>query len=137
VFSRTAAVTGGSVQVTLDASSKYSATVHAYAGAGSPTAVGTTESMTTAAHRSASAAVPTAGSMVVGYWADKTAAVHGWTLPSVLTGRTTSSGSGSGMLTSVSGDASVPTAGTWPATTATAGVSSGKALAWTVVLPPA
>lgn len=85
VFSRAATSAGGSVQVPLDASSKTSATLFAYDGAGSPTAVGTSESGTTAAHRSPSTAVPVAGSLVTGYWADKTSTIHGWTLPSVLT----------------------------------------------------
>lgn len=137
VFSRTATAAGGSVQVALDASSKTSATLLAYAGAGSPTAVGASEPGTTAAHRAPSAPVPVGGSLVVGYWADKTSTVHGWSLPAVLTSRSGTVGTGSGMLTSVSGDASGVAAGTWPVTTATAGVSSSKAVAWTVVLPPA
>jgi alpha-tubulin suppressor-like RCC1 family protein len=137
VFSRLGVAAGGSVQVTLDASSRTSATLFAYAGAGSPTAVAASESGTTAAHRSPSAGVPVAGSQVVGYWADKTSTVHGWTLPSVLAARGSTTGTGTGMLTSVSGDAAGVAAGTWPVTTATAGVSSAKAVAWTVVLPPA
>jgi hypothetical protein len=40
------------------------------------------------------------------------------------------------MVTSASGDASGVAPGTWPATTATAGLASAKAIAWTVVLPP-
>ncbi|HET9829535.1 MAG TPA: PKD domain-containing protein [Nocardioidaceae bacterium] len=139
VFSRQA-VTGSAgsvVQVGLDASSKCTAVLYAYAGAGPPTAAGLAEPGTTAAHRAPAATVPTAGSTIVGYWVDKSSTVHGWALPPALTARAATSGSGTGFLTSVSGDASGVATGTWPSTTATADVRSAKAVAWTVVLPPA
>ena len=81
--------------------------------------------------------VGTAGSPVVTYWADKGAAAHGWTLPPGLTSRSATVGSGAGQVTSVSGDAAAVPAGSWPGATADAGTASAKAVAWTVVLPPA
>jgi alpha-tubulin suppressor-like RCC1 family protein len=139
VFSRQA-VTGSAgslVHVGLDASSKCSAVLYAYAGAGAPTAAGMAEPGTTAAHQAPAATVATAGSTIVGYWVDKSSTVHGWTLPPALTAGAATPGSGTGFLTSVSGDASGVATGTWPSTTATADVRSAKAVAWTVVLPPA
>ena len=78
-----------------------------------------------------------AGSTVVRYYADKTSTVHGWTLPAALTQRATTTGSSGGMLTSVAGDQGGVPAGTVAALAATAGVSASKAVAWTIVLPPA
>jgi hypothetical protein len=124
------------VPVVLDASSKSSVMLYAYAGAGVPTAAGAAESGTTTAHRAPASPVTT-GSTVVGYWVDKTSTAHGWTLPASLTPRAVTAGSGTGMLTSASGDAADVAAGTWSDTTATAGVRAAKAVAWTVVLPPA
>jgi len=140
VFTRTAVTgtAGTRVQTTLDATSKVSLTLLAYAGAGAPTAASAVESRSVTGHRAPSATVTTAGSSVVGYWVDKTSTVHGWTLPTGLVGRAMQSGvAGTGILTSAAGDASNVAAGTWPATTATAGTASTKAIAWTVVLPPA
>ncbi|MDX6299860.1 MAG: hypothetical protein QOF53_1074 [Nocardioidaceae bacterium] len=140
VFSR-AAVTGtagSSIQVGLDAFSKTNLTLLAYAGAGQPGApVGAAEPGTTALHKAPAAAVVVAGSTVVTYWVDKTSTAHGWTLPANVTPRSQTVGSGTGMLTSASGDAGNVAAGTWPGATADAGTASAKAIAWTVVLPPA
>jgi alpha-tubulin suppressor-like RCC1 family protein len=140
VFTR-AAVTGtpgSTVQVTFDAISKMDLTLVAYAGAGPPSAtVSRAEPGTTALHLSANAPVATAGSTVVSYWADKVSTPHGWTLPAALTARSATAGTGSGLVTATSGDAAGQPAGTWQGVTANAGTSSAKAIAWTVVLPPA
>ena len=140
VFSRAvvAGTAGSSVQVTLDAFSKTNLTLLAYAGAGTPSAqVGAPEPGTTAPHKAPAATVASSGSTVVSYWADKTSTTHTWTLPTNLTSRSQTAGSGTGMLTSASGDAGNVASGTWPGATANAGTASGKAVAWTVVLPPA
>jgi alpha-tubulin suppressor-like RCC1 family protein len=140
VFTRVAVTgtPGSTVQVTFDANSKTDVTLLAYAGAGEPSAlVSRTEPATTAQHTSPNASVATAGSTVVTYWADKVSTAHGWTLPATLTSRSATAGSGSGMVTATSGDASGQAAGTWLGVTAAAGVASAKAIAWTVVLPPA
>jgi hypothetical protein len=76
-------------------------------------------------------------SAVLRYYADKTSTVHGWTLAPSLVSRASTSGSPSGQITAVVGDATGVSAGTAPTLAATAGVSSTKALAWTLVLPPA
>jgi PKD repeat protein len=140
VFTRTAVAgsAGSTVQVTLDALSKTSMSLLGYAGAGVPSATaGAAEPGTTALHRSPAAPVAATGSTVVSYWADKVSTAHGWTLPAQVTARSATVGTGSGMVTSASGDSSGTPAGTWPGATADAGAAGSKAIAWTVVLPPA
>jgi hypothetical protein len=41
------------------------------------------------------------------------------------------------MITSTSGDSTAQSVGTWPRVSADATLASAKAIAWTVVLPPA
>jgi alpha-tubulin suppressor-like RCC1 family protein/PKD repeat protein len=139
IFTRaaTTGLGGSTVRVTLDAISKTSLTIVAYAGAGAPSAVGAFEAGTTAGHAAPAAPVATAGSTVLRYWADKVSAAHGWTLPAGVTGRASTLGSGGGLLTSTTGDTSGVAAGTAATVTATAGASSAKAVSWTLVLPPA
>jgi alpha-tubulin suppressor-like RCC1 family protein len=136
-FTRTAAAGSTSFSVTLDSISKTNLTALSYSGAGTPAAVGANEAGTTTQHTSPPVTVASSGSTVVGYWADKPPATHGWTLPAEVTSRSATAGSGGGLLTSTSGDSAGVPAGTWPGATATAGVASAKAVAWTVVLPPA
>lgn len=129
---------GTSVAVAMDATSKTNLSLLAYAGAADAGAVvGVNEPGSTALHRSPAATVASAGSTVVSYWADKPAAAHGWTLLQEVTAEASGFGTGGGLLTSVVGDSSGVGSGTWPGATANAGTSSAKAVAWTVVLPPA
>ena len=140
VYTTTAAAgsAGSSVSVALDALSKTDVTLLAYSGAGAPTALrGVAEAGSTALHASPSADVATTGSTVVSYWADKVSTAHGWTLPTGVTQRSTTAGTGSGLISASSGDSSGQPVGTWPGALANAGTASAKAVAWTVVLPPA
>jgi hypothetical protein len=140
VFTRSAVAgtPGSTVQVSFDAISKADVTLLAYAGGGPAAAVvGAAEPGTTAMHRAPAAPVSTAGSTVVSYWADKVSSPHGWTLPAELVSRSATAGTGSGLVTATSGDAGAQPVGSWPGATATAGAASAKAIAWTVVLPPA
>ena len=66
----------------------------------------------------------------------RVATAHGWTLSPTLVQRATTTGSGSGFLTAVLGEQGGLAAGTAPALSATSGIASSKAIAWTVVLPP-
>ncbi len=125
------------MNLTLDAISKTSLVLLAYSGAGSPSAVGRAEGATSASHSAPAATVTQSGSHVVRYYADKANAAHTWTLPSTLTPRATTIGTGSGLLGVSVGDQGGVPAGTAPALTATSTVSSSKAIMWTVVLPPA
>ena len=76
-------------------------------------------------------------SVVLRYYVDKGAMAHGWTLSPTLVSRVTTTGTGTGFLTAVVGEASGVAAGTAGALTATSGITSAKAIAWTVVLPAA
>jgi hypothetical protein len=141
VWTRTATtgLPGSTVRVPLSALSKTSLSVLAYSGAGPVTTVASavqgTASVT--AHPAPAATVATNGSTVLRYWVDKSSTVHGWTTPAEVTRRTSTTGSGGGLLTSVTGDAAGVPAGTVGALNATAGLASAKAVAWTIVVPPA
>ena len=140
VLSRVAGpgLAGTVVRPVLDATSKVSLVLLAYDDAGAPTAsVGRAEPGSSATHLAPAATVAVDGSLVVRYYVDKGASAHGWTLPGALTSRATTSGSGSGFLVAVAADQAGVPAGTLPALSATSGLSSSKAVAWTVVLPPA
>jgi hypothetical protein len=80
--------------------------------------------------------VAASGSTVLRYWVDKTSTVHGWTTPADVTRRTSTTGSGGGLLTSVTADAAGVPAGAVGALSATADLASAKAVAWTIVVPP-
>jgi alpha-tubulin suppressor-like RCC1 family protein/chitodextrinase len=139
VFTRSAVagMAGSTVQTTLDAVSKSSMTLMAYSGAAAASqVVGANEAASTVNHLAPAAPVSTAGSTVLSYWADKSSTVHTWTLPAAVTSRASTTGSGGGLLTSVTGESAGVAAGTWPGATANAGLASGNAISWTVVLPP-
>jgi PKD repeat protein len=140
LLTRTAAGgTGGStVTVPISSRSKTSLVMMAYSGAAAVSAfVSSVETGTAATHASPSVAVATNASTVVSYWVDKTAGNTGWTLPGNVTERVESLGSGSGQITAVAGDSTPVAVGSWPGATATSSVSSGKAIMWSVVVPPA
>jgi hypothetical protein len=141
VLSRVAGpgVAGTTFQVQLDAVSKASVAVLAYSGAGAPSALTSRAETATATrtHAAPAAAVATAGSSVLRYYVDKGATAHTWALSPLLTSRATTTGSGSGFLTVAVGEQAGVAAGTAPALSATSGISSAKAVAWTLVLPPA
>ena len=135
----TAALAGSTVRVPLNVLAKTSLTVMAYTGAAPVTAVtsavhGTTVSTT---HSAPAATVTTSGSTVVRYWADKASTTRSWTTPASVTRRASTTGTGGGLLASVTGDASGVPAGSVGALTATSTIATAKALAWTIVVPPA
>ncbi len=138
VLTRTAGTTPGTtLTLTLDATSKTSLVLVAYSGAGVPSAVGRAEASFTTSHSAPAATVAQAGSRVLRHYADKTGSAHGWTLPPALTARASTTGTGAGLLTTTAGDQGDVPAGTAPALAATSSLASGRALMWTVVLPPA
>lgn len=135
----TAGLAGTNLTLRLDATSKVGLALIAYVGAGAPSAlVGRPEtSSATSTHAAPAATVASDASTVLRYYVDKSATAHAWTLAPVLVQRAATTGSGSGFLTAVLADQGGVAAGTAPALTATSGISSSKAVAWTVVLPPA
>ena len=140
-FTRSAAPGSGGTRVTtsLDAISKTSLTLLAYSGAGAVTAATSAAEAATSTtqHQSPSVAVTDPGSWVVSSWVDKSPGNPGWTLPGAVTGRDANGGTGSGVLTAATGDSGPVGAGTWSGLLATSGVASGKAISWSIVVPPA
>lgn len=127
---------GSTVRVALDALSKTSLTLLAYDAGAVSAFASAAETGTSATHTAPASSAASAGSVVLRYWSDKTSSAHGWSVPSGLTSRATTTGSSGGMLTSLSADSGGWAAGPIPTQAAVAGVSSAKAVMWTVVLPP-
>ena len=130
---------GTTFTVQLDAVSKSSVALLAYSGAGTPSALTSRAEGTTATrtHAAPSAAVASNASTVLRYYVDKGANAHTWALSPPLVQRASTTGSGSGFLTVAVADQGGVAAGTAPALSATSGISSAKAITWTLVLPPA
>lgn len=136
----TAADAGRSQPVTFTATTKATLTVLAYDGT-APNPVGafasSAETVNRAAHTTPGGNVSAQGSWAVSYWADKTSATTGWTLPGGQTQRALALGTGPGRVTSVASDSNAPAPlGATPRVTATASSSIRKATMWTVVLEP-
>ncbi|WP_307853654.1 PKD domain-containing protein [Nocardioides palaemonis] len=131
---------GRNVAVTLSQTAKSSMTLLAYDGtAADPVAAFASAAETNpskTAHATPGAAVATAGSYVVSYWADKFGQeTNGWTLPAGQTQRSIVSGVGAGRISAVASDENAPVGvGASPSRTATSAASSAKATMWTVVL---
>jgi PKD repeat protein len=145
LYSRVATVSDAGSQPTIvySASTKAVLTFLAYSGVkvdANPLQVVASagETVNQATHTTPAVTVPTDGSWVVSYWADKSSATIGWSLPASQTLRGAATGIGTGRVTSVASDRgeSVP-AGPDGALTATADSSSAKATMWSVVLKPA
>ena len=99
LFTRVATTSdvGTSVTVPLDAYSKTSTVLLAYADAGAPTAASSFEQGSSASHLAPSVAGShEAGSAVVRFWVDKASTAHTWTTPATHVQRATTAGSGSG-----------------------------------------
>lgn len=136
LYIRTAAVgtAGSSVQVTLGARTKVSVSLAAYADVASHGPVfGATRAGTSSSMRTPSVALTEGPSWVVSYWADKSSANTGWTVPPETRQRVASVGTGSGRVTAALADTG-PLTGAWPGATAASTAATGKALAWTLVL---
>ena len=124
------------VTVTLDGAAKYTMSVADYAGVrtGALVHADFAETVTRAGHTTPTVDAP-AGSWVVSYWADKSAATTGFALPGSVTGRQALCGTGSGHVCSSLADSggSVPT-GQYDGLTATADTANGTATTWSIVL---
>ena len=141
VWTRTAVagVAGSTVRVAISTTAKTSLLVLAYSGA-APVTTAVSQAHTTASstsHTAPSATVATAGSTVVRYWADKSSTTRTWTVPGSVTRRSSTTGTGGGLLAAVAGDATGVPAGATGTSTATSSVASDKAVGWTIVVPPA
>ena len=132
----TAADANKKVTVTLDASAKYTMTVAAYSGVRAKALVHAdlAETVNQTAHTTPTIDAP-AGSWVISYWADKSTATTGFSLPGSVTGRHAICGTGSGHVCSSLADsgAAVPT-GQAGGLVATADSANATATTWSIVL---
>jgi PKD repeat protein len=132
----TAADANKKVTVPLDAAAKYTMSVADYSGVrnGALVSADLAETVTQAGHTTPTVDAP-AGSWIVSYWADKSAATTGFTLPGSVTGRGALCNTGSGHVCSTLADSggAVPT-GQYAGLTATADTANGTATMWSIIL---
>jgi PKD repeat protein len=136
----TAADAGSQVRVNTSAITKADTTLLAYAGISGTTPVAASaagsETVTRAAHTTPTVASSVSGARLVSYWGEKSSATTAMVPPAGLTVRASSSGSGSGRVTSLTGDSGPLAPGTLGGLTATADSTSAKALMFSVVVAP-
>ena len=140
LWTRTATATdaGTTVRVTASARLKADVTVAAYRSVGgvAPTAL-RFDTTSARAHTTPAVTLPDAGGWLVSYWADKSSATTGWTVPSGQQVRSGSTGSGGGHVTAVLADPAAAVTGTGGGLTALADAAGGRAAMFSVVLTPA
>jgi len=90
----------------------------------------------TASHTAPAVSVANGGSWVVSFWSDKSSSTTTWTLPSGVTQRDQTIGTGGGHVTADIADSNAGLAsGTYPAQTATVGATaSGKGAMISLIL---
>jgi hypothetical protein len=137
----TASDAGSQVRVTTSVTTKADTTLLAYAGVSGTTPVAASaagsETVVRTMHTTPTVASSVAGARLVSYWGEKSSATTALTPPAGMTVRASSSGSGSGRVTALTGDSGPFAAGTLGGLTATADSSSAKALMFSVVVSPA
>ncbi|WP_051548773.1 PKD domain-containing protein [Nocardioides sp. URHA0032] len=124
------------VTVGLDLAAKYTMTVADYSGVrpGALVHADLAETVNRASHTTPTVDAP-AGSWVLSYWADKSAATTGFILPAGVTPRNAGCGTSSGHICSTFADSggAVPT-GSYGGLTATADTANATATTWSIVL---
>lgn len=134
----TGADAGTTVTITNSVTSKMAFQLSAYANAGSITAQAVAfDTVNRATHTTPIVPVATAGSALVSYWADKSAATTTWAMPAAAQLRHLSVGAGSGRVTAALADTGSLAAGTAGGLTATADSSTARGVTWSVVIAPA
>ncbi|MCW4466160.1 PKD domain-containing protein [Glutamicibacter sp. MNS18] len=132
----TAADAGSNVTVSLNGYARASLTVSVYRNAAVTAASFVMETPAGASNQHVTPdAEAVAGSWVLSYWGDKTAATSSWSVPSSLDVRQTGAGTGAGHLSWMMADSGGPvSAGTVGGVTGTADSSTANAVMGTVVL---
>ncbi|MEQ6902674.1 PKD domain-containing protein [Nocardioides sp. YIM 152588] len=131
---------GTRVQIPMDSNAKHTLTVAVYSGVDATPALTFAATPDTAKHvNRVTPAVPVPeGAWVVSYWADKSSSTTSWTPVSAVTGREMLCGDNSGRICSLLADSGGPLTGApYSGATAATDDTSGKATAWSIVLPPA
>jgi PKD repeat protein len=136
----TAGDAGTQVGVTTSALTKADATLVAYSGVSGTTPVAASaagsETVAQATHTTPAVASSVAGARLVSYWGEKSSATTTLTPPAGMNLRAASTGSGSGRVTSLTGDSGPYAPGTLGGLTATANSASARALMFSIVLAP-
>jgi PKD repeat protein len=132
---------GKAVTVTLSAAAKAGVTLLAYTGTSTTAPVtavqAAAETVTQAGHTTPAVTVPTAGSLVVSYWADRSSATAAWNAPIGEMQRSATFGTGGGHISTLVTDSGTGVAaGPRAGLTATADTASARATMVTVVLAP-
>ena len=136
-WSRTATASdaGSTVSVSTSNFLKADLVLTAYRGAQVGGVVLAAETLTTAHHKAPDTTVADAGSWIVNYWADKSAATSAWTAPGGTATRHTYAGSGAGHVSELLSDSGGPVpVGSWTGLTASANSAALHATMATVVL---
>jgi PKD repeat protein len=136
----TAADAGSQVRVNTSAITKADTTLLAYSGISGTTPVAASaagsETVTRTTHTTPTVASSVSGARLISYWGEKSSATTAMVPPAGMTTRASSSGSGSGRITSLTGDSGPLAPGTLGGLTATADSASAKALMFSVVVAP-
>lgn len=141
VWTKTANATdaGKSVRVSLASVQKTAMAITAYRGVSLSTpiaAYATSSDASTSNHTTPTLIVPS-GSLVVSYWADKSASTAKWTAPGGETARAESYSTGTGRVSAFVADAARATSGgSVSGVTATTDVVSTRGINWTIALAP-
>jgi PKD repeat protein len=137
VYTKTASAgdVGKTARFTLDLAAKYTLTMASYSGDMlAPQLAKASETVVRAGHTTPTVDAE-AGDWAVSYWADKSSATTGYTLPGEVTQRQATCGANAGRVCSVLADSGgVVAAGTYGGLTATADATSGNATMWTILL---
>jgi PKD repeat protein len=137
----TAGDAGSQVSVTASALVKGNATLVAYSGVSGTTPVAASaagsETVAQTSHTTPTVSSPVSGARLVSYWGEKSSLTTVLNPPAGLSVRSATTGSGSGRITSLTGDSGPFGAGTLGGLTAVADSASARTLMFSVVVAPA
>jgi hypothetical protein len=128
---------GSTLTVTGSAQTKVSVDLVAYAdAAGVADYVHVLDTTSSASRTTPTATVAAAGSAALGFWGDKSSTNTSWVLPSNVTQRSATTGSGSGRVISAVADTLDVPAGTTGGWTASTQSATTRGMLWSVVIAP-
>jgi PKD repeat protein len=137
VFTKVAAGTdaGKKTVVPIDTAAKYTMTIATYSGDMLPPQLDKTAETVQRTDHTTPTVLAADGDWALSYWADKSSATTGFTLPGAVTSRSALCGTSSGRICSVLADSSAPVpAGPYGGLVATADSPQASATMWTILL---
>jgi PKD repeat protein len=130
-----AADSGKKTTITLDLAAKYTMTIAAYSGDMTGLDFARTAETITRTDHTTPTVDANDGDYALSYWADKSSATTGFTLPGGVTSRGATCGANAGHICSVLADSAGPvSAGPYGGLAAIADSAAGNASMWTIVL---